>query len=118
MAVYIVYDLPRAVPYNIGRKLHASLVAHSTDSALQRPNSFIVKESDRITKVSRSVIRECGYELHKRFQAALEKSESELKEVEGMQSEAEQAIEWLNKQFEAIEREEAKVQEVNLEELQ
>jgi mitofusin len=111
-----VYDLPRAVPRNIGRKLHASLVSPSTDSALQRPDSFVNKQSDRIAATSRSVLRACSYELHKRFVAALEASEEELRAVEASQAEAQTALTWLTSHLESVEAQEAKVEAVDLEE--
>ena len=85
MAVYIVRDLPRAVPYNVGRKLHTTLIA----------SEFSAVESERIGKETRKVMRMAGWDLRERFRAALEASEKDRREVEGKLKKAEEALEFL-----------------------
>ncbi|KAK4700542.1 hypothetical protein P7C70_g5705, partial [Phenoliferia sp. Uapishka_3] len=113
-AAYLVYDLPRALPLNIGRKLEASLSSPTTDSLTAPPSSFSAAHSDRIARESRKVLRLAGWDLRERFRTALEKSANERKEVEETMKKAEGAIEWLGEFVEKVEREERRVEEVEV----
>lgn len=119
VAVYVVLDLPRAVPRNIGRKLHVSLDSPSSSTAVtapsQQPTTYATSQSERISRETRKVLRLAGWDLRERFRAALEKSERERREVEGNKEKAEGAIKWLEGFLEQVEKEDEKVTGVDLE---
>lgn len=113
LAVYVVIDLPRAIPYNIGRKLLHSLSSSSDASA--PITSFSLAHSDRIARETRKVLRLAGWDLRERFRAALEKSTAERKEVELKISKAEGALTWLEDFGDKVEKEQERVECVELE---
>jgi len=111
LALYIVSDLPRAIPHNIGRKLHLSL----TDSASSGiTSSYASNESERISKEVRKVMRLAGWDLRERFRAALESSEKDRREVEGKLEKAREALEFLEDYSEMVDRQQGLVEEVVL----
>jgi len=104
LGAYLVYDLPRALPRNIGRKL-----THSLSSPTAPPTTFATAHSDRISRESRKVLRLAGWDLRERFRAALEKSAGERREVEANLKRAEGALEWLSDFVDKVEKEEETV---------
>ncbi|KWU42182.1 hypothetical protein RHOSPDRAFT_21709 [Rhodotorula sp. JG-1b] len=94
LVVYVIVDLPRAIPRNIGRKLALALSPTTSDSSAQ-PVTFASAHSDRISREVRKVLRLAGWDLRERFRAALDKSAAERKEVEGVVARAEGALEFL-----------------------
>lgn len=101
LAAYLVYDIPRALPRNIGRKLQSSLSSPTPSSSSSSstteapPTTFASAHSERISRETRKVLRLAGWDLRERFRAALEKSAAEREEVEGKLKRAEGAVEWL-----------------------
>ncbi|GAA5860713.1 hypothetical protein JCM3774_006262 [Rhodotorula dairenensis] len=95
LVVYVIVDLPRAIPRNIGRKLALALSPAPGEPAGQ-PVTFASAHSDRIAREVRKVLRLAGWDLRERFRAALDKSAAERKEVEGVVARAEDALEFLN----------------------
>ncbi|KAK4046696.1 mitofusin [Microbotryomycetes sp. JL201] len=104
LAAYIIVDLPRAIPRNIGRKLALSLTSteepdqihpSSTTPASQQPTTFSSAHADRIAKETRKVLRLAGWDLRERFRAALEQSEKERRQVEGVVDKSRLALTWL-----------------------
>jgi len=70
---YVIYDLPRAIPRNIGRHLQASLLISSgapgTDAELV---SFVDAQSMRVGKEVRKVMRLAGWDLRERHRSAVD----------------------------------------------
>ncbi|KAH8919637.1 hypothetical protein BT69DRAFT_1352952, partial [Atractiella rhizophila] len=100
LAVYVIIDLPRAIPRNIGKKLQASYLPASSSSHLlassTNEESFASAHSDRVSKETRKVLRMAGWDLREKFRSALEKSEEEKKELEASKNKAEHALAWLD----------------------
>lgn len=89
--VYLIADIPRAIPHNIGRKLERELnelVASSPDA----PISWVESEVERLTKETRKVVRLAGWDLRQRFRSALEEAGVE---TDGAKAEVQKAIEAL-----------------------
>ncbi|GAA5866904.1 hypothetical protein JCM8547_003912 [Rhodosporidiobolus lusitaniae] len=120
LVVYVIIDLPRAIPRNIGRKLQLSLSSSSSSSLLPSSSSpqleitFATAHSDRIAKETRKVLRLAGWDLRERFRAALEKSSTEKKQVEGVVARAEAALRFLAEFEERCEKEEEVVRAVEV----
>jgi len=104
LGAYIIHDLPRAIPHNVGKKLHAQLVS----------SEFSSFEADRIASETRHVMRLAGYDLRERFRAALEASEKDRKEVEGRMDKADRAMEFLDSYLDKVESEKSRVVEIEL----
>ncbi|POY70027.1 hypothetical protein BMF94_6964 [Rhodotorula taiwanensis] len=113
LVVYVIVDLPRAIPRNIGRKLALALSPVPTDSAAQ-PVTFASAHSDRISREVRKVLRLAGWDLRERFRAALDKSAAERKEVEGVVARAEGALEFLSEFERSVEKSDEAVQAISL----
>lgn len=105
LAGYTIHDLPRAIPHNIGKKLHTQLMNEE----------FVTLESDRICRETRKVMRLAGWDLRERFRAALEASEKDRKEVEGRLKKADEAIVFLEEYLGKVEETKEKVSLIDLE---
>ncbi|GAA6004255.1 hypothetical protein JCM10207_002507 [Rhodosporidiobolus poonsookiae] len=122
LVVYVIVDLPRAIPRNIGRKLALSLsppdnlllTSSSSPTPSSPPVTFASAHSDRISKETRKVLRLAGWDLRERFRAALERSASERKEVEGVVERAEAALKWLEEFQDKCEKEDEAVRAVEV----
>ena len=119
LAIFIVVDLPHAIPLNIGRKLVLSLSSPlaplaSLASTPVAPTSFATAHSDRISRETRKVLRLAGWDLRERFRAALEKSAVERREVEGRVGKDVEAIRWLDEFVERVRVEELRVDAIAL----
>ncbi|KAG0150472.1 hypothetical protein CROQUDRAFT_38205 [Cronartium quercuum f. sp. fusiforme G11] len=94
--IYLINDIPRAIPQNIGKKLERELNDLSkTSSSSSNDTTWVDSEVDRLTKETRKVIRLAAFDLRSRFKTALEEVEIE---TEGAKSEIKKAIEaikWL-----------------------
>jgi len=104
LGAYIIHDLPRAIPANIGRKLHAQLVSAE----------FSAVESERIAGETRKVMRMAGWDLRERFRAALEASEKDRRAVEGKMDKADKAMAFLEEYLDKIASENSRVELVEL----
>ncbi|SDA01442.1 BZ3500_MvSof-1268-A1-R1_Chr10-1g02670 [Microbotryum saponariae] len=120
---YVIIDLPRAIPRNIGRKLQASLASSDAlvsapsspsapTAATQPPVTFASAHSERIARETRKVLRLAGWDLRERFRAALDQSAAERKEVESTVSKAEGALKWLAEFENKVAQEDSKVESV------
>ncbi|BGP18104.1 hypothetical protein JCM10213_001417 [Rhodosporidiobolus nylandii] len=120
LVVYVIFDLPRAIPRNIGRKLALSLsppselLPSSSSTAGGPPISFATAHSDRISRETRKVLRLAGFDLRERFRVALESAAEERKEVEGVVARAEGALAFLQEYQERVEKEEEQVRAVQV----
>lgn len=96
--IYLITDIPRAIPQNIGRKLERELDLLSNTSSPdsnKSSTSWIESEVNRLTKETRKVVRLAGWDLKQRFKTALEEAGEE---TEGARNEIEKAVEaigWL-----------------------
>ncbi|SGY19149.1 BQ5605_C014g07573 [Microbotryum silenes-dioicae] len=121
---YVIVDLPRAIPRNIGRKLQASLASSdalvlapssasaASTTATQPPVSFASAHSERIARETRKVLRLAGWDLRERFRAALDQSAAERKEVESTVNKTEGALKWLAEFENKVAQEDSKVESV------
>ncbi|BGP49987.1 mitofusin [Rhodotorula kratochvilovae] len=117
LVVYVIVDLPRAIPRNIGRKLALSLSpppSPSSSSASSQPVTFASAHADRIAREVRKVLRLAGWDLRERFRAALDKAASERREVEGVVARAEGALSFLREFEEKVESRQEAVKIVEL----
>lgn len=119
LAIFVVIDLPNAIPLNIGRKLVLSLTSPPLPTAslsLNSPpqTSFATAHADRISRETRKVLRLAGWDLRERFRGALEKSAAERKEVEARAGKAVEALSFLEVFREKVEKEQGKVGGVEL----
>lgn len=124
LAAYIIVDLPRAIPRNIGRKLVLSLTSaeqqqqqaeDSSSSPSQPITTFSSAHSERISKETRKVLRLAGWDLRERFRNLLEQSEKERKSVEGLVDKSKNALKWLEEFDEKVEKEVQEVEKVDVE---
>ena len=104
LAAYVIHDLPRAIPHNVGKKLHAQLLA----------SEFSVSESERIATETRKVMRLAGWDLRERFRAALEASEKDRRSEEGKLRKADEALRFLESYLDTVEATSQKVKIVEL----
>ena len=90
--VYVIYDLPRSIPRNVGRHLQASLIAveNGNDSGV----SFATEQVNRMSKETRKVIRLASWDLREKFKGAMESKGNVVKENEVLRRKAEKALEW------------------------
>lgn len=124
LVAYVIVDLPRAVPRNIGRKLALALTASgvedvtvsgSTSSTRRgQPATFSTAHAERISKETRKVLRLAGWDLRERFRAALDKSERERRDVEGTVAKSRAALDWLAEFERKVEQEESRVEQVEV----
>jgi len=70
---YVIYELPRSIPRNVGRHLQATLLISSgvpgTDAELV---PFVEAQSSRISKEVRKVMRLAAWELRERHRGAVD----------------------------------------------
>ncbi|KAM0751323.1 hypothetical protein T439DRAFT_325466 [Meredithblackwellia eburnea MCA 4105] len=102
LTAYLLYDLPHALPHNVGRKLHSSLPQFSTSHA------------DRISRETRKVLRLASWDLSERFRVKLEEVGNERKRGEERLRVGQEAGVWLNKFEKEVREERAKVGEVDV----
>ncbi|GAA5902776.1 mitofusin [Sporobolomyces salmoneus] len=115
LVVYVIVDLPRAIPRNIGRKLQLSLSAPPDSLSPQAPPvTFSTAHSDRIARETRKVLRLAGWDLRERFRAALDQSAAERKQVEGVVSRCEGALKFLEEFEDKVEKEQGMVKVIEI----
>ncbi|GAA6016168.1 hypothetical protein JCM11491_003750 [Sporobolomyces phaffii] len=115
LVVYVIVDLPRAIPRNIGRKLQLSLSSAPDSLSPQAPPvTFSSAHSDRIARETRKVLRLAGWDLRERFRAALDQSAAERKQVEGVVARCEGALKFLQEFEDKVEHEQGMVQVIEI----
>ncbi|GAA5881227.1 hypothetical protein JCM16303_004853 [Sporobolomyces ruberrimus] len=115
LVVYVIVDLPRAIPRNIGRKLQLSLSSTPDSLSPQSPPvTFSTAHSDRIARETRKVLRLAGWDLRERFRAALDQSAAERKQVEGTVSRCEGALKFLEDFEDKVEKEQGMVRVIEI----
>jgi mitofusin len=98
LAMYLVLDLPTAIPRTVGRHIKATLV-HPADDHISSPLvtprlTFTMYHSQRMQKETRKVIRIASWDLRDRFKTAMENSQKEVKGAEEMEARADRAAAW------------------------
>ncbi|MBW0518456.1 hypothetical protein O181_058171 [Austropuccinia psidii MF-1] len=95
--IYLIMDIPRAIPRNIGKKLDKELneMVHSVDVGGNNQINWLDYEIDRITKETRKVVRLAGWDLRERFRVALEEAKLESDGAKSELSKALEAESWL-----------------------
>lgn len=90
---YVVYELPRTIPRNVGRHIRAQLLvtsgAHDEDET-----PFCEAEAERIGREVRKVMRLAAWDLRERFRAALEVRNEIVRQSEETAERATRALEW------------------------
>ncbi|CAH7684782.1 hypothetical protein PPACK8108_LOCUS19208 [Phakopsora pachyrhizi] len=97
--IYLITDIPRAIPRNIGKKLEKELNESVSKSEDGLGGDWVEYEVNRMTKETRKVVRLAGWDLRQRFRSALEEASLE---TSGARDEISKAVEveaWL-KDFE------------------
>lgn len=89
---YVVYELPRSIPRNVGRHIRASLLAGGAEDGDETP--FHQAEAQRIGREVRKVMRLAAWDLRERFRGALETRTEVVRENEEAARRASSAIEW------------------------
>lgn len=91
---YIVYELPRSVPRNIGRHIQERLLVSSgvDDDSADVP--FADAQATRIGKEVRKVMRLASWDLRERFRAAMEARGELVRENEAAEKKATKALAW------------------------
>lgn len=89
---YVVYELPRSIPRNVGRHIRASLLAGAADEGEETP--FHQAEAQRVGREVRKVMRLAAWDLRERFRGALESRTEIVRENEEAARRACGAIEW------------------------
>ncbi|KAJ9119473.1 hypothetical protein QFC24_005706 [Naganishia onofrii] len=88
---WIIYDLPRAIPHNVGRHLAASLLAAATTD---EEDAWSNMQTERLAREARKVIRLASWDLRERFRTALDARGRVVREAEQNEHKAQQAVEW------------------------
>lgn len=103
LSVYLVWDLPNAIPRTIGRNIRASLVESRSagqsraESSLTRAlpdESFAAAHAHRISRETRKVLRIAAWDVKERFRVAMEERSRDVKVAEEKMSCAEKAREF------------------------
>ncbi|KAM0790165.1 hypothetical protein ACM66B_005484 [Microbotryomycetes sp. NB124-2] len=121
LAAYIIVDLPRAIPRNIGRKLALALTSNEeqdqhqySHQQQQQPTTFSSAHAERIAKETRKVLRLAGWDLRERFRHALQQSEKDRREVEAVVDKSKLALSWLAEFDHKVVREQQTVRAVDV----
>lgn len=88
--IWIIHDLPRAIPINVGRHLSHTL---STPSSTE-DTTWSDAQTDRLAREARKVIRLASWDLRERFRTALEARGQVVREAEQNERKAAHALEW------------------------
>ncbi|GHJ84956.1 hypothetical protein NliqN6_1358 [Naganishia liquefaciens] len=90
--IWIIHDLPRAIPINVGRH-----ISHSLTSATSAEDStWSDAQTDRLAREARKVIRLASWDLRERFRTALEARGQVVREAEQNERKAARAVDWFH----------------------
>lgn len=100
---YVIYELPRTIPRNVGRHLRSELLTSSgaIDDADETP--FFEAEAQRIGREVRKVMRLAAWDLRERFRTALEARGEIVRQSEETAREATHALEWFTEVEQRVE---------------
>jgi mitofusin len=88
---YVVYELPRSIPRNVGRHVRATLRSASADGDV---TPFADAEAERVGREVRKVMRLAAWDLRERFRAALDARGEIVRQSEETAKQAARALEW------------------------
>ncbi|WVQ93330.1 hypothetical protein IAU59_000398 [Kwoniella sp. CBS 9459] len=97
---YVIYDLPRSIPRNVGRHLQSTLSVSSGTPGDDANVPFSDAQAARVGKEVRKVMRLAAWDLRERFRAAVEARGEAVKASEEMERRAVKALKW----FEDVEK--------------
>lgn len=89
---YVIYELPRSIPRNVGRHIRANLLVGGVEEGEEAP--FSQSEAQRIGREVRKVMRLAAWDLRERFRGALDARTEIVRENEDVAQRASGAIEW------------------------
>lgn len=104
LAVYVIHDLPRAIPHNVGKKLFLQL----------KEKNFSKLQSERISFETRKVMRLAGWDLRERFRFSLESSEFKKRSIENNLKNSDFALNFLENYLKKLDDNLHKVNSVEL----
>ncbi|KAK8843427.1 hypothetical protein IAR55_007084 [Kwoniella newhampshirensis] len=105
---YVIYDLPRSVPRNVGRHIQSNLLVSSGSQTDDASIPFADAQSARVGKEVRKVMRLAAWDLRERFRAAVDARGEVVKESEEVERRAVKALKWfeeVDKRVESIREE-------------
>lgn len=88
--IWIIHDLPRAIPINVGRHLSHTL----STSTSSEDSTWSDAQTDRLAREARKVIRLASWDLRERFRTALDARGQVVREAEQNERKAQHAVEW------------------------
>ena len=91
---YVVYELPRSIPRNVGRSIQASLSTSSGVAGDAETTPFAEYHSQRMGKESRKVMRLISWDAREKFRTALNQRMDAVKEHEKVERKAREALEF------------------------
>lgn len=138
--VYVIHDLPNAIPRNVGRSMKRELAGASGSAAkgkkvaskraLTAPTSsssavtintssppipsFSTQHSERLSREVRKVLRMAGWDLQERFRVALADRKGQVDRLEGQERKSAEAIEWFATTGEKVRVVRGRVREVRI----
>lgn len=107
--IYLILDIPRAIPRNIGKKLERELNEMICQGSLSHNGNqknelatewqevkWIDYEIDRLTKETRKVVRLTGFELREKFRASFESVTNQTNQFKVDLEHSQDVYDWLN----------------------
>lgn len=91
---YVVYELPRSIPRNVGRSLQASLSISSGQSGDAEHEPFADYHAKRMGQESRKVMRLISWDAKERFRGALNQRMDAVKQGEKVEKKAKEALDF------------------------
>lgn len=91
---YVVYELPRSIPRNVGRHLRSELLITSGAADADDESSFYEAEAQRLGREVRKVMRLAAWDLRERFRGAMEARNEIVRQSEETARQAARALEW------------------------
>ena len=92
---YVVYELPRSIPRNIGRHLQATLLVSSGSAGDGVLEPFAETHSLRVGREVRKVMRLAAWDLRERHRSAEEERSVVVKESEAKEKRAMKALDYM-----------------------
>jgi mitofusin len=91
---YVIYELPRSIPRNVGRNLRSQLLITSGATEADDESPFFEAEAQRIGREVRKVMRLAAWDLRERFRTAMEARNEIVRQSEETAKQAARALEW------------------------
>ncbi|CAK9786826.1 hypothetical protein CC85DRAFT_288239 [Cutaneotrichosporon oleaginosum] len=91
---YVIYELPRTIPRNVGRNLRSQLLVTAGTSDAQDESPFFEAEAQRVGREVRKVMRLAAWDLRERFRIAMEARNEIVRQSEETAKQAARALEW------------------------